>query len=455
MRKSVRFFFLFNGSLYDLLTFVFVLALIPLNTTITNACDQSSINVTNGVDNGDGTYTYVVNICIGIKPNWGATTTFTLSADQPILSSGYTSGITTSYSYCDDTLNGNGSSCTMDVGGTVISTTVTATGNVIGGNLTFTNSGGGDPISPNDIFADCSDCGNPDALCFNVTFMTAAIILTIDLLDIEGSNNPGCSGNCCTSEADDSCFTFLNPITFISTENCAGMGVDVQIFGGVPGFSTSNYYITNTGTGTLSSTTVSASASGGMVIINGLNIGDSYSVTVTDDNSCTADFSGGPFPGSDATITPTGPFITKDPPVNLIAADPGGTWSGTGITDPSSGTFDPGTAGVGTHTITYTIPGSCGSTASVNIIVFEISNALTPNGDGDNETFYIDNIEGFPNNELRIYNRWGSMVYKINGYNNQWDGTKNGKLLPVATYFYVLDLNNGYKKYKGTVSILR
>jgi gliding motility-associated-like protein len=73
--------------------------------------------------------------------------------------------------------------------------------------------------------------------------------------------------------------------------------------------------------------------------------------------------------GSDATISAAGPFCTTDAPVNLTAVDGGGTWSGTGITDANLGTFDPATAGVGTHTITYTISGSCGATSNTTIVV--------------------------------------------------------------------------------------
>ncbi len=69
----------------------------------------------------------------------------------------------------------------------------------------------------------------------------------------------------------------------------------------------------------------------------------------------------------DSTINPAGPFCTTDPTVNLTAVTPGGTWSGTGITNATNGTFDPSVAGAGTHTISYTPP--CGSTGTIDIIV--------------------------------------------------------------------------------------
>lgn len=54
-------------------------------------------------------------------------------------------------------------------------------------------------------------------------------------------------------------------------------------------------------------------------------------------------------------ITPAGPFCHTDAPVNLTANNPGGVWSGPGITNASLGTFNPATAGVGTHVIRYTL----------------------------------------------------------------------------------------------------
>jgi gliding motility-associated-like protein len=87
-----------------------------------------------------------------------------------------------------------------------------------------------------------------------------------------------------------------------------------------------------------------------------------------------------------------------------------------------------------------------------------IANALTPNGDGSNDVFYIENIERYPNNRIIIYNRWGNQVYTATGYNNDWDGAD----LPEATYYYILELGrdiNGSvldkNKYEGSVTILR
>ena len=71
----------------------------------------------------------------------------------------------------------------------------------------------------------------------------------------------------------------------------------------------------------------------------------------------------------DATITASAVLCTTDSPVTLVAVDGGGTWSGTGVTNASTGEFDPLIAGAGTHTITYVIAGSCGDTDTEDIIV--------------------------------------------------------------------------------------
>ncbi|MFT4602564.1 MAG: hypothetical protein ACI857_002751, partial [Arenicella sp.] len=75
----------------------------------------------------------------------------------------------------------------------------------------------------------------------------------------------------------------------------------------------------------------------------------------------------------DATITSAGPFCEDAAAVNLAAVDPGGTWAGTGITDVNAGTFDPGTAGPGVHTITYTLV--CGDSDTEDITVTALDNA--------------------------------------------------------------------------------
>jgi subtilisin-like proprotein convertase family protein len=76
-------------------------------------------------------------------------------------------------------------------------------------------------------------------------------------------------------------------------------------------------------------------------------------------------------PLPDATITDPGPMCANGPAISLSAATPGGTWTGTGITNPTTGTFDPSVAGAGTHTIIYTVTDAngCSGSDDVDIVV--------------------------------------------------------------------------------------
>lgn len=129
------------------------------------------------------------------------------------------------------------------------------------------------------------------------------------------------------------------------------------------------------GTFTISSTGV-INASTGQVDIASSGVG-TFTVTYTTTGACpsSSTFDITISAGGDATILAAGPFCLSDSPVNLTAVDAGGTWSGTGITNAATGTFDPSVAGVGTHTITYTLPGSCGAVDTENITVNAASDA--------------------------------------------------------------------------------
>lgn len=88
-------------------------------------------------------------------------------------------------------------------------------------------------------------------------------------------------------------------------------------------------------------------------------------------------------------------------------------------------------------------------------------NAITPNGDGKNETLVFSIIEeapnSFPESELIVFNRWGDVVFNASPYLNDWAGTnKNGRELPQGTYYYILRLNiSDGKILRGDVTILK
>ncbi|MGM0626402.1 MAG: gliding motility-associated C-terminal domain-containing protein [Bacteroidota bacterium] len=79
---------------------------------------------------------------------------------------------------------------------------------------------------------------------------------------------------------------------------------------------------------------------------------------------------------TEASIQPAGPFCEADPATSLSATNPGGMWSGNGITDSNSGSFDPSTAGPGSHLITYSFNDACGDSDQIIIDVDALTNPV-------------------------------------------------------------------------------
>lgn len=99
---------------------------------------------------------------------------------------------------------------------------------------------------------------------------------------------------------------------------------------------------------------------------------------------------------------------------------------------------------------------------SVTIECFTIYNEFSPNGDGVNDYFEIDCIENYPNNQIEIYNRYGSIVYQKRSYNNEWSGVANvsgilnkGEVLSSGTYFYILTIDDVNFKKTGWIYIAK
>jgi gliding motility-associated-like protein len=92
-----------------------------------------------------------------------------------------------------------------------------------------------------------------------------------------------------------------------------------------------------------------------------------------------------------------------------------------------------------------------------------VPSGFSPNGDGQNDLFYIKGLEGYPDNELTIFNRWGETVFTATNYKNDWTGkpTRNtiintaDGLVPNDTYYYVLVTKANNKTYSGYVYITR
>lgn len=106
---------------------------------------------------------------------------------------------------------------------------------------------------------------------------------------------------------------------------------------------------------------------------------------------------------------------------------------------------------------------SCSFTITVSDCGITIYESFSPNGNGQNEYFFVENLDAFPNSSVIIFNRWGTEVYQSDNYQNDWNGISQSKYniagneLPEGTYYYILTLGGDVsnpshgKTYKGYV----
>jgi gliding motility-associated-like protein len=118
----------------------------------------------------------------------------------------------------------------------------------------------------------------------------------------------------------------------------------------------------------------------------------------------------------------------------------------------------------GTYTVTLIASnGTCLDTATAIIVVdvatsIVIPNIFSPNGDGVNETFMIM-CTGMKSLTCDIYNRWGQLVYTLNGPNEVWDGKlNNGNQATEGTYYFMLNavgLDGKTYSYQGPLTLVK
>lgn len=128
-------------------------------------------------------------------------------------------------------------------------------------------------------------------------------------------------------------------------------------------------------------------------------------------------------------------------------------------------TFTPVAKPSSTTTYTMTVSNSDGCTSTDDALVtvipycVKVMEAFTPNGDGINDRWIVTNGSSCSKQILvKVFNRYGSVVYSNDNYNNDWDGTYKGKPVPDATYYYVISyklIDGKTVTVKGDVTILR
>ena len=213
---------------------------------------------------------------------------------------------------------------------------------------------------------------------------------------------------------------------------------------------------------------ITGSYSNGVFTISGsTNQTGTFNYTVTGKGNCSSAHATGqitinPLPVITLT-SDLGTSISKGDAV-ILTATGGTTYNWSPSTDIQSGQ---GTSAIKvrprqttTYMVTVTNASGCSDVMQITINVTDDyklipNNVITPNGDGKNDTWVIKNIDYYPNNTVKIFDRAGRLVYSKKGYNNEWDGSFNGKYLNEDAYIYVIDMGTGIGLVRGTLSIIR
>jgi len=158
--------------------------------------------------------------------------------------------------------------------------------------------------------------------------------------------------------------------------------------------------------------------------------------------------------GTDVSIFELGSTTLNATGGGTYSWSPGSTLSDSTISNPVASP-----SVTTTYYVTVTSPNGCIAIDSVTVTVLpniKFPDGITPNGDGKNDFWIIDFIEQFPKNVVEIYNRWGELLFHADGYQQDWDGTYNGKNLPIGTYYYIIDLHEEtIAPFTGPITILR
>ncbi len=116
------------------------------------------------------------------------------------------------------------------------------------------------------------------------------------------------------------------------------------------------------------------------------------------------------------------------------------------------------------ETIKFYVQGALSNTCSAidSVLITVIpnlnmknNNVFSPNGDGQNDFWKIENVDDYASCELIIYNRWGQQVYQTGSYQNDWDGKSNSNDLPEGAYFYVFKCPINGKVFTGDILLVR
>ena len=244
----------------------------------------------------------------------------------------------------------------------------------------------------------------------------------------------------------------LTSQSFVDAVKCYGEStgrIDLHMAGGTPGY---RYWWTNGDT---------------VPHISTLNSGEYYLVS-QDLNYCTYDTTiFVPQPDSlKANLTFVNPSCPDDYD-GWAQVDPEGgsedysvLWAGpgnaTGSTSPTVVDLGPGVYRVQIQDVNYCELVDTAILISDAMTCLNIPTAFTPNADGYNDDWEIIGIEYYPGATIQIFNRWGEQIFYTENYMDQrFDGNYRGIKLPVDSYHFIIELQNGSPPITGNVTILK
>jgi len=434
------------------------------STTNPFICSGSSVTVGNSTYNITGTYIDSLVTVFGcdsvITTNltiWGITGSLTTeSACDSFTWNSTTYNSSGIYSYITPNSNGCDSVATLDLTillPTTSTTTESACDSYNWNSNTYTSSGTYTYATSN-----ANGCDSVATLDLTILLPTTSSTIEIACDSYNWNGNTYSSTgtytyNTSNSNGCDSIATLVLTISALdvsdvtSNTSCFGLtdgSVDVTVLGGILPYA----YLWDSGQTTEDLIDVPSG---------------NYVLTITDINSCSATIN---ISIDEPLEIDASPFVTNatceiNSDASIDIAPYGGTMPYTYLWNNGQITEDLENIPLGEYTVLVTDFNGCQKLDSISVGFDGSDNCLfiptlfTPNGDNIHDDWEIDGLDLYPDIIVKVFNRWGQLVFESNGYTVRWDGKHNGNDLPFATYYYAIELNNGSEPLNGPITIKR